>query len=307
MRLRDHLIGKIVMLLMRLLALMPLRLSQAVGKAIGSLSWRLDMRSAKITKTNINECFPQLPVEERSRLARQSLRHTGMMLMETPATWLGSRDRVLGWITAVKNADLLDAAIAAEKGVLVILPHIGNWELVNVYLASKKSNCTGLYAPPAKAYLKELMSTIRGRFGNELVPTTVKGLATLIRRLEQGSIVVVLPDQVPASGEFAPFFGIDTLTDVLVPRLITRVQPRVLCCVIRRLPGAKGFEMSFNEPHPDIYASDKAVALTGMNLSVEACVHLAPDQYQWEYKRFKERPPGMKRLYNFSGSAITHH
>lgn len=307
MRLWDFLTGKIVMLLMRLTALMPLRLSQAVGKAIGTLSWRLDTRSAKVTRVNINECFPELPVEERSRLMRQSLCHTGMMLMETPAAWLGSLDRVLGWINSVKNEELLEAAIASEKGVLVILPHIGNWELVNVYLASKEGNCTGLYAPPGKAYLKELMSTIRSRFGNELVPTTVKGLATLIRRLEQGRIVVVLPDQVPASGEFAPFFGIDTLTDVLVTRLIKRVQPRVLCCVIRRLPDAKGFEISFSKPHPDIFASDKAVALAGLNLSVEACVHSAPDQYQWEYKRFKERPPGMKRLYNFNDSANTHH
>ena len=72
------------------------------------------------------------------------------------------------------------------------------------------------------------MEKVRRNLGNELVPTTRSGLATLYRRLLEGKVVVVLPDQVPSTGEFAPFFGHEALTDRLVTRLIRKSRPQVL-------------------------------------------------------------------------------
>ncbi|MCB1692800.1 MAG: lysophospholipid acyltransferase family protein [Pseudomonadales bacterium] len=307
MRITDQIAGRAITGLMWLFSLMPLGLSQVLGRRIGDLIFKLDTRGAKVTRTNLEVCMPALSSMEREAMVRRSLQQTGMMMMETPASWLGGYDRVLGWIQKVEGETLLDEAMASGKGVIVILPHIGNWELINVYMASKGGNQTGLYAPPNQDYLKPLMSTIRNRFGNDLVPTTKKGIATLFRRLQEGSLVVVLPDQVPASGKFVPFFGEDALTDVLITRLLRRSQATVLCCVIERLPGAKGFMIHFTKAHEDIYASDEDVALLGLNKSVEACVQMAPDQYQWEYKRYKERPPGNVRLYNYDNEPMTHH
>ena len=119
--------------------------------------------------------------------------------------------------------------------------------------------------------------------------------------------MVILPDQVPARGGFAPFFGVDCLTDRLIPRLLARTHSRVVCCVIERLARSRGFRIVFREPHPDIYSDDPDVSLKGLNESVEQCVQLAPPQYQWEYKRFKERPPGELRVYNYDNEPWTHH
>ena len=38
-------------------------------------------------------------------------------------------------------------------------------------------------------------------------------------------------------------------------------------------------------------------AVIALNQSVEECVNDCPEQYQWEYKRFKRRPAGLSRLY----------
>ncbi|XOV86217.1 MAG: lysophospholipid acyltransferase family protein [Pseudomonadota bacterium] len=308
MKLSHQLAGKLILALMRLIALLPLAASQAVGRWIGGMNYLLDSRGAKVTMTNLSVCFPSLDEEQRRELARQSLEHTGQMLMETPASWLGNQKRVLGWIAEVENEDLLKNAISAGRGAIVILPHIGNWELLNAYMNTTGSYHTGLYAPPNQDYMKVLMAHVRSRFGNEIVPTTVKGIATLYRRLEEGKLVVVLPDQVPATGQFAPFFGVEALTDVLITRLIRRTPGvKVLSVVVKRLPHARGFKVIFNEAHPDIYSTDAATALGAMNMTVEACVRLAPAQYQWEYKRFKERPAGERRLYNYDNEPWTHH
>ncbi|MEX2327402.1 MAG: lysophospholipid acyltransferase family protein, partial [Pseudomonadales bacterium] len=267
----------------------------------------LNGRGTRVTRVNIDLCMPELPEAERDRLVRASLEHTGQMLMETPAAWLGDRKRILGWIRNIENEPLIRAPLAEGRGVIVILPHLGNWEMINVYLAERLGRVTGLYAPPRQNYLKPLMRKVRGRFGNELVPTTVKGIGTLFRRLKEGRLVVVLPDQVPATGKFAPFFGHDALTDILITRMLAKSDARVVCCVIKRLPAAQGFDVLLREAHPDIYANDPSVALAGMNRSVEACVQEAPEQYQWEYKRFKERPAGQLRLYSDKSASSEYH
>jgi KDO2-lipid IV(A) lauroyltransferase len=297
MNLGDRATGALVYAFVRLVSFVPLGASQAIGRCIGRINVALNARGTRVTRTNLELCMPGLSEAARSQLMRDSLKHTGQMLMETPATWLGSRRRIMGWIRNVENEELIREPLAEGRGVIVILPHIGNWELINVYLAQRIGRVTGLYAPPRRDLLKPLMRKVRSRFGNELVPTTVKGIGTLFRRLKEGRVVVVLPDQVPATGKFAPFFGHDALTDILITRMLAKSEARVVCCVIKRLPDARGFDVLLRAAHPDIYSGDPYVALVGMNRSVEACVREAPEQYQWEYKRFKERPAGKLRLY----------
>lgn len=307
MTLVQRLAGSLVSGVMHLMALLPLGVSQFLGRRMGRLILGLNTRAARVTRTNIEVCLPDLTPAQQRELLAESLEHTGQMLMETPAAWLGNPVRIGRWIRHVEGLDLVNEAIAANDGLIILLPHSGNWEMINAYMSSVGIKVTGLYHPPNQAWLQPLMSEVRGRFGNELVPTTVKGIATLYRRLNEGHIVVILPDQVPGQGEFATFFGMEALTDKLITRLLRKTRARVVNCVVKRLPRAGGFDVMFSEPHPDIYDADAAIALRGMNLSVEACALAAPEQYQWEYKRFKERPPGELRLYNYDNEPWTHH
>ena len=58
-----------------------------------------------------------------------------------------------------------------------------------------------------------------------------------------------------------------------------------LCAI--RLPNAEGFEMVFRPADPEIYSEDIETSVAALNRSVEVCVRDHPEQYQWEYKRFK--------------------
>jgi KDO2-lipid IV(A) lauroyltransferase len=151
------------------------------------------------------------------------------------------------------------------------------------------------------------MADIRGRFGNEIVPTTRRGITRLYRSLGNGEVVTILPDQVPESGDYVNFFGEKALTDRLISRLLAKTGAQVVCCFIKRLPRNEGFTVCFREPDVDVYSTDNLVSMAGVNKSVEACVREAPAQYQWEYKRFRERPAGKLRIYNYEGDTWTHH
>src|SRR6185312_11531816 len=120
------------------------------------------------------------------------------------------------------------------------------------------------------------------------------GARTLYKRLAAGGTVGILPDQKPRAGEgeFAPFFGRDALTMVLLPRLAARTGAAVLYAFAERLPQGAGYRIHIL-PAPDGLAdADLGVACTALNRGVEACVDLAFSQYQWQYKRWSahDRP-----------------
>ncbi|MDA1299986.1 MAG: lysophospholipid acyltransferase family protein [Proteobacteria bacterium] len=296
--------GSLFRALLWLLAILPRRVSQWLGRRLGALNYRFNTRSAKVSRSNIELCYPTLSREAREVLVAASLTHTGQTLFEIPAMWLGSRGRMEKWIEEVRDEAIFDAARSSGRGVLVLLPHFGNWELFNVYVAGHGAT-TALYHPPRQPALRPVMEGIRQHFGNRMVATNVKGIARLFRDLDQGKTVTILPDQVPASGVFSPFLGVPALTDRLVPRLLQRTGAIAVAVINRRLENGR-FSLEFIEPDESIYSDDMALAAAGLNATVARCVQRAPDQYQWEYKRFRERPPGEPKLYRF-GKPVEYH
>ena len=193
--------------------------------------------------------------------------------------------------------------MASGKGTIILLPHLGNWEMFNIYFR-RKGVMTALYQPPRQDWLKPLMQVVRGKAGNELVATNVKGLAKLYRTLSEAGVVTILPDQVPQVGVYANFFNHAALTDRLVPRLIQKTGARVVVCIVYRNAGK--FNVRFSEVDDALYEANMDTALGGLNRSIELAINDYLPQYQWEYKRFRERPAGEKKIYKFNGENRYH-
>ena len=133
-----------------------------------------------------------------------------------------------------------------------------------------------------------------------MAATDTKGVGELLQALRRGELVGILPDQVPpnSGGEFAPLFGVPALTMTLACRLQQKTGARIVLGFARREPGIKhGFTIVFKAPESEAYAEHILTALAGMNRSVEALMAGVPEQYQWEYKRFKRQPEGRQRPY----------
>lgn len=281
-----------------LMARLPLRLSRALGRLLGSLAWVFGSRMRKVTLTNIALCFPELDLQAQRSLARESLRHTFMTLTETGAVWLWPGARSLGLIQEVEGKGLLEEAKAQGKGVIVLAPHLGNWEMVGLYLnACGLGPSFQLYQAPADAQLAALILKARSRLGATMVATDNKGVGELLRALRAGHIAGILPDQVPgeAGGQHAPFFAQPALTMTLLNRLQQKTGAIVVAAFAERIAG--GFKLHLQAPDAGIYAADMEEALAGLNRSVEQLVRLAPVQYQWEYKRFRRPPAGQPSVY----------
>jgi len=292
----PNLKGQILRCFVQLLGKLPLSLSRAVGSCVGWLNYALNTRLAQTTRTNVLRCFPAFNKAQRERLIRQSVIETGCVGTEIPGVWLKSQVWLKSKIIDVRNRELLAQKLADDAGLVLLVPHLGNWELFSLYISSV-TQMTTLYQPPKIAEMETLIRKSREREGARLVPTNNKGVMALFKALKAGGTTMILPDQVPPEegGEFTSFFGLPARTMTLPHGLIKRTECQVLMAYAIRVPG--GFEVVFEEPDEAIYDENRQTSLEAMNRSVEACVNACPSQYQWEYKRFRKQPPGMPKFY----------
>ena len=287
-----------LILFLRILALLPLSMTRALGRMLGLLTYLLPTRMRRTSETNLALCFPALDATKRRELLRASLANTFEAICETGAVWLWPASRTLNLITRVEGLELLQSAKAAGKGVLVLAPHLGNWEIFGLYLnVCGCGQSSQLYQAPASPALDRLIYEARSRAGARMVNTDNKGVAELLRALRAGEVVGILPDQVPPTngGDFAPFFGIPALTMTLFTRLQHKTGALVVVGYARR--EADGFTVVFRQPDSAIYDGNLSQSLPALNRSIEIVVKEAPAQYQWEYKRFKRQPEGKQSPY----------
>ncbi len=287
----------LVVPVLKLIGCLPLSFARALGAAVGWLGYRFSVRSVRVTRENIDICLSHLAEDERRRITYQSVLETGKLAAEVCVVWARNGEWIRQHILAYEANELAQSYLDEGKGLLVLAPHIGNWEVLGFHLASLGPN-TNLYQPPKLSALDPIVRQSRQRFGATLAAADRKGLAQVLKTLKEGGISGVLPDQTPRetnAGQFVPFFGEPAFTMTLVQKLIQKTGCKVVFAFARRVP--KGFEIVFQAPPEAIYSDDKIAALTALNQGVEACVLDVPAQYQWEYKRFKKRPEGAERRY----------
>lgn len=290
----------LVYLLLRLFSLFPLKAMHRLGGAIGRLSLALHSKAARHTAVNLKLVRPALDDAAQAALLRQTMEQSGCSLTEMANIWGGGAQKALGLVRDVRGLELFEAAIARGKGTIIAAPHLGCWELLNYWLCSRTPMAI-LYRPPRVAAVETLLRKVRGALAPEQVRAEGAGVRTLYKRLAAGGAVGILPDQKPRAGEgeFAPFFGVEALTMVLLPRLAARTGATVLFSFAERLPDGGGFRIHILPAPEGLADTDLKIACTALNKGVEQCVNLAFTQYQWHYKRYSadDRPsPYSRRL-----------
>ena len=286
----------------RLMSLASLATAQGVGRRVGGLLWRRRTRSREVARTNLTLCYPDKSAAEVNDMVHETLLHNGMTGAEMGVMWGYEPERLLGLIRTIHNGELLDELIAGDKGVLLMVPHLGNWEIISTYAASR-CQITAMYRPAKMKPFSDWMVKRREIVGANMVPTTGEGVRTLFSLLNEGRVVGFLPDQEPKRerGVFADFMGVPTLTPNLPHQMIQETGCQVVFAFAERLPDAGGFDLHFLKAEPGQYDPDPVVAATAMNTTIARCIEACPAQYQWTYKRFKRRPEKVRNPYKEAG------
>lgn len=283
--------GSVIVAAFKLLGLMPLPVVTRVGAMLGRLTWHLARNMRRVTLINLEICFPEMPLKERKQLARASVIETVMTVCESGAVWTRKPAEITPYVTSTQGEELIQQALDAGRGVILIVPHLGNWEIANYHISSKYP-FMAMYAPVPLPALDRLIFNARSQMDAEFVPADRSGVVSLVSFLSKGGLTGVLPDQQPSqkSGVFVPFFNKDALTPVLIAKLLQRTGSIAFGYTCLRNSDNKSFRTVCIPADAEIYSEDDSVSAAAMNRTIEQLIRMAPEQYQWEYKRFNKRP-----------------
>ena len=75
------------------MGLVPPRLAPLVARPLAWLIWHLSKRLRTVSLVNLGLCYPDMPEDERERVARSAMRHYVRSGLETGIAWFWPRRR----------------------------------------------------------------------------------------------------------------------------------------------------------------------------------------------------------------------
>jgi len=285
---------RLVIALMWLVHWLPFRALARLGEAVGSLLFWVIPERRRVTRINLEKCFPELGAAEREKLARAAFRAFCRGFVERSVLWWGSAARIKRMVR-VEGIEHLEAA---GPRVIVLAPHFAGVEAAGTCLSIDHEFCT-LYAHQKDPVVDRLLLKGRSRFRpNKRIVSRQQGLRRVLRWIGEGVPFYYLPDLDfgPQGSLFVPFFGVSAATARGLPYIARSTGAKVVPCVARLLPEG-GTVARLYPAWRDFPSGDELADARRMMAFIEERVREMPEQYHWLHKRFKTRPPGEPKFY----------
>jgi KDO2-lipid IV(A) lauroyltransferase len=290
---------RILIALLWLAHFLPARALAAIGSATGALLYWLIPERRHVTRVNLAKCFPDMPPQERERLARRHFRAFCRGAVDHALLWWAPRARIER-LVRVEGLEHLRAAMAGPGGapVILLVPHFVGLDAGATRLACEV-DCTAMYARQKEALVDELLQRGRTRFGNQRTYSRQDGIRPVLARMREGRPLYYLPDQDygPRDAIFVPFFGVPAATIPGLSRIARVARAKVLPCVTRMPPRGAGYVLRIEPAWDNFPTNDLAADTRRMNAYIERCIADMPEQYNWMHRRFKTRPAGEAPFY----------
>lgn len=271
-----------------LIAQLPLAIQHRLGAFVGWLAYHLASSRRRITRTNIDLCFPELNTEQRRRLVRKTFRSNGIGLFEAATGWFRDPEQLRG-ITRVHGFEYLESALESGKGVLLLGGHYSTLDLGGS-LISLYIDADVMQRDHNNPLMNAVMTRSRERrYGMALGRKDLRGL---LRRLRANRIVWYAPDQDygPRNSVFAPFFGVPAATITATARIARASGCQVVPFSHFRRDNGLGYDIHFQPALTAFPSGDDVADAKRVNQVIENEIRRHPDQYLWMHRRFKTRP-----------------
>ena len=267
---------------------------QKMGREVGSFAYKVLRKDRGIVEKQLELIFPELDAAQRKQWTQACFAHFGQMLFEFLSLPQILRDEAD--LLEVENEEALTKAIQADKGVILLAMHSGNWELISAYAKRsglKMKAATTNFPDPR---INELIESQREHGNMEILR---RGTSSSIRKLlsclrEKEVLILAIDQDTNVLSTWVPFFGIPAKTPVGAAVFALKTGASVLSYNVIRQPNGT-FRMRFDtlgnfvRQHPkmeqDVYSVTRK-----MNLHLEKRIREKPQQWAWFHRRWRHRP-----------------
>jgi predicted RND superfamily exporter protein len=176
--------------------ILPTPVLTSLAKIIGTIYWLFATHRREIVIQNLLPVLNDRKIAQRAArklLVDFALKIADLLRFESGAAfnrWAGEWN---GW-------EHFTAAHARGKGVLLVTPHLGNWEFGGAFLVEHGYKLLVLTQPEPDARLTKLRQISRARRGVEtlVVGEDAFAFVEIIKQLQAGATVALLVDRPPA-------------------------------------------------------------------------------------------------------------
>ena len=270
----------------------PLSVMRAVALFVAWIAILIpDLKIKRTIRINLRLAFAEFSEEECDCFTKAVIKNQALIAVESVKCWAMPPEWSIAQIDNVYNKEVFDEALANPNGMLAIVPHLGTWEMMNAWI-NQFGSPTILYKPTKNETMDEFIIEGRQRLNATLVPTDASGVKAIFKTLKSGGFSIILPDHVPqpSGGVIVPFFGIETLSSTLAPKLASKTKCALVGLSCLRNDN-NGFDIYCTKlDDPDLYARDMNVATKALNDAMEQMIRVCPSNYMWSYRRFKHLP-----------------
>jgi KDO2-lipid IV(A) lauroyltransferase len=273
---------------------LPLTISRPIGSTLGRAAFRLFPRSRHRIRTHLEIAFPEFDEGRRNELATGIAHHFGLMLAEVAWLW-HARPADIENLCALEGAQTIFDALDGGRGAIFTSAHCGTWELLSARLPIAGVPLSSAARELDDPRLDRLVTTLRSRFGTEIIYRGPSAGRQMIRALAANRAAALLIDQdirgVP--GVFVPFFGRPAWTPSGAAMLAIRKRcPLVPGFIHRRPDGTHKAKIHPALPIPvDGSLEDRVEELTAAATKVvEDQIRAHPEQWVWMHRRWRTRP-----------------
>ncbi len=191
----------------KVVGILPEKLAYRAFRQLAHSMYRRNGKSVKRLRTNLSIVKPSLPPDGLENLVLRGLESYMRYWCDTFRIHRWSHERIEKSVS-LNNDHLLRAPMAAGRGVVIALPHSGNWDHAGAYFCQQGIPLVTVaeILKPEKLFAKFLR--YREEMGFEVLGLDSRAFVTLIRRAREKRLIALVADRdLSESGITVNFFG----------------------------------------------------------------------------------------------------
>jgi len=278
-----------------LLSPFGLRFGYAFCDLITSIVFVLNTEIVKISRININIAYSSINQKDMESLVKRSVKQSIRSYYETLFCLSRNQTKLNKSIFKVENRFLFTQT-NRDFGLILLSNHNRSVDLLLNQLTNQE-DVTAIFKPIKIKTLNEFVRKNRQKSGSSVFETNFTGVKELFSALKRGEAVAMAADQVPAKnmGVYENFFGRKVYTTNLIPSLHSKTKAPIVSVAIHSDNLTNQLYIRYGSK--STYKEKSQYNAKTMNKEIENIININPEDYNWEYKRFKKQEVEDKTIY----------
>ena len=293
-KIRRFLVYSITRFSSVLFNLIPRKLANFLGGWVGLAAWKLITKDQRLIFRHLSLCYNgSLTVREKVNIGQRFFINSGRNISDL-IRFENHYDRDIHGLIDVEGMAHFDNAYKKGKGVFGITGHLGNFELLAVFLAKCGYRIGVVSRPLADNKLNEMLITNRKKMGIANFYASENPIG-VVKWLKSGGAIGVLidTDSSRVKGDFFPFYNrlskLPVGQSVMALRLGSPLVP--IACVRN---GNNRYKVIIRPEIPINNTGDLKNDINRItrscSLELETMIRTYPDQWIWMHNRWKSSP-----------------